>query len=176
MKKLSESIEKEKEILNDDKKNPSEETSSPNAHFFNYSPYTFQKVSKPVAPAPVLPSPQQLKLNNRKLNNTSFLKAHTAPSPKESVGGKFFSSPQSPQPNQASFAAAFSKASVDNRPKQLLITGIENSQEKIAIVNFIKAIGCQVEAIADHHNLNDSASNLQSFVINFVTRKDAEIV
>lgn len=68
----------------------------------------------------------------------------------------------------------FTKASVDNRPKKLIITGVENAQEKEAILNFVNAIGCQVESSTEAEK--NEASNLYSFMISFCGRKDAEMV
>ena len=68
----------------------------------------------------------------------------------------------------------FSKATLDNRPKQLIITGVENIQEKEAILNFVNAIGCQVENASEAQQ--NETTLLYSFIISFFTRKDAEIV
>ena len=149
VKKLSESIEKEKEILSG-------------------------KLSNiPVKPAP--PPPHHLKLNNKRLNNTNFLKTTGGGSPNLN---KTYPSPGAANMNKTnppigaspvqSNPFSFSRVSVDRRPKQLLFTGLENDQEKTNIINLINQIGCQIENTNDQQPL--------SLTVNFLTRKDAEIV
>jgi hypothetical protein len=150
VKKLSESIEKEKEILNG----------------------KLSTLDKPVKPAP--PPPHHLKLNNKRLNNTNFLKTTGGGSPNLN---KTYPSPGAAGINKmnpsiavspASNPFSFSRVSVDRRPKQLLFTGLENEQEKTNIINLINQIGCQIENTNDQQPL--------SLTVNFLTRKDAEIV
>jgi hypothetical protein len=145
VKKLSDSIEKETGILN--------------------GKFT---TDRPVKPAP--PPPHHLKLNNKRLNNTNFLKTtgggspnlnKTYPSPGAAGMNKINSSP-------VTNPFSFSRVSVDRRPKQLLFTGLENEQEKTNIINLINQIGCQIENTNDQQPL--------SLTVNFLTRKDAEIV
>ena len=53
---------------------------------------------------------------------------------------------------------------------QLLFCGLENEQEKANVVNLIHQLGCQVE------DMNDQADDVFAMVINFQTRRDAEVV
>lgn len=199
VKKLSESIEKEKEILKSkstsrpgvaaaaaapstvataastssstseakaDEAEKAESTPSSPSLFVNQSPFSFSKTPK-FAPAHIIPPPpHHLKLNNKRLNNsTNFLK-------KTSQASKPFAPSASKAiPNPAALYS-FSRISVDNRPRGLLFTGVENSQEKTMIVNFVNSLGCMVENVEDQAN----DTKLVSFVILFATRKDAEIV
>ena len=90
-------------------------------------------------------------------------------------------------------AFSFSRVSVDNRPKRLLVTCLEsNGQQKNQIVNFINSLGCQIENVIDYQiQQGENSSNIsgiedasaagkstssKSFVICFLTRKDAEVV
>ena len=171
VRKLNESIEKEKEILNNKNFSTDEQPTSGD----NFSPFSFQKVLKQAAMS-IPPPAHHLKLNNKRLNNTNFLKNHTTIvahnhqyAGKQSASGAM-------KPMEAAALAPFnySKAVVDNRPKSLTISGIENPQEHATIMSFFKVLGCHVES-ATEIQLNE-ATNLFSFSINFSTRKDAEIV
>ncbi len=171
VKKLNESIEKEKEILN------SKIHGENQASDFSHSPFSFQKNPSQMSAQAVvpknLPPAHSLKLNNMRYNQSNFLKsqqlAQTNAAKSISQSPKPVGSPKSTPP-----AFTFPKAAVDNRPKKLIITGVENSQEKEAILNFVNAIGCQVESATEE--AKNEATNLFSFVISFCTRKDAEIV
>jgi len=171
VKKLNESIEKQKEILNNKIHGENQ------AADFNQSPFSFQKNpshthSHPVMPKN-LPPAHSLKLNNMRYNQSNFLKsqqlAHVNAAKSLNQPTKGIGSPKSTVP-----AFTFSKATIDNRPKKLIITGVENSQEKEAILNFVNAIGCQVESATEEEK--NEKTNLFSFIISFCTRKDAEIV
>lgn len=151
IKKISEAIEKEKEILNSDG----------------------QSAFKPKmeSHARVTPAPHYLlKLNNKRLNTTSFLK-----------GG---ASPKTPNPTPVMLSPSitsqssyfnFSKVSVDNRPRKLVLSGIKSQNEKTNILNFISALGVKIETVdqIDHESEQEST---MSIIINFATRKDAEFV
>jgi hypothetical protein len=115
------------------------------------------------------PPPHHLKLNNKRLNNTNFLKNQT------SVPGVVNPTPIA-NASAALQSGNYSKVAIDNRPKKLIITGVENAQEKTAIINFVKALGCQIESSTDVQKAANDSSNLLSFSISFTTRKDAEIV
>jgi hypothetical protein len=185
VKKLSESIEKEKEILKTksvfgartappvavattsttEAEKPAESAPSSPSLFVNQSPFSFSKTPKFTAAHSVPPPPHHLKLNNKRLNSsTNFLK-------KTSQMSKQFGASAKPSVNPASMYN-FSRISVDNRPRGLLFSGVENSQEKTLIVNFVNSLGCMVESVEDQAN----DTKLLSFVIVFATRKDAEIV
>jgi hypothetical protein len=157
IKKLSEAIEKEKEILNDK---------------------TFFTEIKPAKPA-VVPAPQHLlKLNNKKVNSsTSFLKATAAPfvpgSPHQTTAlPAIATSPKVHKPPNM-YQNPFHYVKVDNRPKQLLFSGVDGQKEKTSIVNFVNSIGLSIESLVDRKTAGEE--NLK-FVINFPTRRDAEIV
>lgn len=165
---MSASIEKEKEILS----SKNVETNSPSAAssvFSAHSPFSFQKVPPKnlIIPPPV----HHLKLNNKRLNNTNFLKGQSA-KPAVGVAGATAVVPTVAKIAPPVAQAPFNYARVDNRPKELLITGVENSQEKANLISFVKTIGCQIETI----NEISETPNSVSFSINFSTRKDAEIV
>ena len=196
VRKLNESIEKEKTILKNNatalesSSAPTSSAGSTTTSLFKPSatPFSFQKHPKTtslVLPAP----PHALKLNNKRLNNTNFLKNTFMASggkPLEKAA-KTLSVP-TPITIAPSAAASnpFSYAKIDNRPKQLLISGLENAQEKNSLVNFIKSLGIQIDSISDHiENSTESSSvddnesatkELLSIVINFSTRKEAQIV
>lgn len=166
MKQLSQSIEKEKEILN----NKSFET--PTTPPFNSSPFTFQKMASQknmIIPPPV----HHLKLNNKRLNNTNFLKSQANHSIKSASAAVVAAVPKPVAVQSQHLAGQFSYSKVDNRPRNLLFTGIENIQEKTNLLNFIKMVGCQVETVND---FNNESNGPLSFSIIFATRKDAEIV
>jgi hypothetical protein len=229
VKKLSESIEREKDILSNNKKvtsltphhnkvilaqaatSPSQQpppssttatsgsgdatstekavdnsgSSSPSL-FSNASPFSFQKNVKAHPHAlSIPPAPHHLKLNNKRLNNTNFLK-HGAPLNASSFAANAQSAAASTAAS-ASTSFSFSRVSVDNRPKSLLVTCLEsNGQEKNQIVNFINSLGCQIENVFDYQQEENNgganeeppmaASTSKSFIICFLTRKDAEVV
>lgn len=159
VKKLSESIEKEKDILNDVAENSSN---------FNARQFSFQKASNiPAAPKSTPAPPHSLKLNNLRQNQTNFLKNQAM----KTANSQQSKAALSPTTNPAQ--PIFAKAALDNRPKKLIITGVENIQEKEAILNFVNAIGCQVENSSEAEK--NEASNLFSFIVEFCSRKDAEI-
>lgn len=188
VKKLSEAIEKEKEILSDNKKvgnvalsdqdgtkqsvdGSSSSTPSSPSIVANQSPFSFQKNPKTSF---VIPPVHHLKLNNKRLNTTNFLKTSAAGS---SIGKMTPHTKtmlaEAKAASNVSSAYSYSRVSVDNRPKLLLFTGVENSQEKGNIVNFINLVGCHVENVTEQ----TMAENTQiSLIINFATRRDAEIV
>lgn len=149
IKKISEAMEKEKEILNSD--------------------MTSSSKPKMESHARVQPAPHHLlKLNNKRLNTTSFLKTGTPTSPKPPPAQQT-SSPQS--------YFNFSQVSVDNRPRKLALSGIKSANERTNILNFINALGVridQVDQIETSQELADAESS--SVVITFATRKDAEFV
>ena len=164
--------------------------SSPSTLFTNVSPFSFQKVTKLHAPISIPPAPHHLKLNNKRLNNTNFLKhAATAPGAASSPSsGAVSVSPTVVNTAVSSSTSpfSFSRVSVDNRPKSLLVSGLESSQDKAHIISFINSLGCQIENVCDQA---ESSSNgnppeaeaaattwAKSFVINFMARKDAEVV
>ena len=165
MRKLNESIEKEKEILNNKNFSTDEQQATSGDQF---SPFSFQKVAKQAAMS-IPPPAHHLKLNNKRLNNTNFLKNHAAV-----VANNHQYTAMKPMEAAALAPFNYSKAVVDNRPKSLSISGIENPQEHATIMSFFKVLGCHVESATDIQ-LNE-ATNLFSFSINFSTRKDAEIV
>lgn len=181
VKKLSESIEKEKDILNMNKSTTTGQAQDAAQQHENAStsPFSFQKqqpMKPPTAAASIPPPAHHLKLNNKRLNNTNFLKAtanKTYPLNKMST----VAASASPHSSAAAAAAAaananpfsFSRVSVDRRPKQLLFCGLENEQEKANVVNLIHQLGCQVE------DMNDQADDVFAMVINFQTRRDAEV-
>jgi len=160
-------------------------SSSPSL-FSNASPFSFQKNVKAHPHAlSIPPAPHHLKLNNKRLNNTNFLK-HGAPLNASSFGASAQSAAASTAAS-ASASFSFSRVSVDNRPKSLLVTCLEsNGQEKIQIVNFITSLGCQIENVFDYQQEENNggsteeppmaASTSKSFIICFLTRKDAEVV
>lgn len=173
VKQLSQSIEKEKEILN----NKSFET--PTTPPFNSSPFTFQKMAS--QKNMIIPPPaHHLKLNNKRLNNTNFLKSQANHSMKAAALAAAAAAAVTAKPATAAaatvqsqiLAAQFSYSKIDNRPRNLLFTGVENLQEKTNLVNFIKMIGCQVETVND---LNSESNGPLAFSILFAARKDAEI-
>lgn len=228
VKKLSESIEREKGILSNNKKatpqnnkntilgaTPTIPTSQPVVNatlgesdlvektpdtanngssspsiFNNISPFSYQKVNKTHQHAiSIPPPPQHLKLNNKRLNNTNFLKHGNLPG----AASANISNSSSPASMTMASAFSFSRVSVDNRPKSLLVTCLEsNGQEKNQIVNFINSLGCQIENVIDYQiQQGENSSNIsgiedasaagnstssKSFVICFLTRKDAEVV
>ena len=145
---------------------------------FGTSPFSFQKVANVAAKA-APPPPHHLKLNNKRLNKTNFLK-HGNPNAANNVG-------------QSMIAAAysFSRVSVDNRPKSLLVNCAESSgNEKAQILNFVQSLGCQIESVLDCERAQDGSgdgacvaeseasttSTSKAFVVTFATRKDAEVV
>jgi hypothetical protein len=167
IKKLSETIEKEKEILKEQEG-------------------TGNRVVPAVAKAPTsVPPPQHLlRLNNKRLNTTNFLKTtgrggmhmmhhhHAATAPPTGIPVSMLHQPlvkpstiKSPS-IQSRSSNPFSFSNVDNRPKQLLISGAD--ADKDSLVAQIKGMGCQVEAVVDQDN--------GSFLMSFVTRRDAEVV
>lgn len=170
---MNESIEKQKAILIN---NNAFEEHSADPNNSNKSPFSFQKTNPasqaPSAPKSIPAPPHSLKLNNVRHTQTNFLKnqqkaAYYAAqqNTRQSIAGAA---------KEPSSSNLYSKATVDNRPKQLIITGVENVQEKEAILNFVNAIGCQVEH-ASEAELNET-TNLYSFILSFYTRKDAEVV
>jgi len=78
IKKIGESIEKEKQILEKIRTELSSINSSPSSMF------AFSKTAKPTSPS-IPPPPHYLKLNNKRLNNTNFLKTGST-SPASTVG------------------------------------------------------------------------------------------
>lgn len=176
VKTLNESIEKQKTILINNNAFDEHPTDANNS---NKSPFSFQKAnpSPQVASAPksIPAPPHSLKLNNVRHTQTNFLKNQQQ--------AAYFAAQALRQSNQgaskdlpvhSSPSSLYSKASVDNRPKQLIITGVENVQEKEAILNFVNAIGCQVEHASEAEK--NETTDLFSFVLSFYSRKDAEIV
>lgn len=138
VKKISEAIEKEKEILNSD------------------SDESHQLPKK-------IPPHHLLKLNNRRLNPTSFLKNKAAVA---AAAGHY--SPTAISSPVAAAGYASSRISVDHRPRKLLFNSIRNVQDKKKILNLITVSGLKVETVDD---LDEA-----SFAITFYSRKDAEIV
>ena len=130
----------------------------------------------------IIPPPaHHLKLNNKRLNNTNFLKSQANHSMKAAALAAAAAAAVTAKPATAAaatvqsqiLAAQFSYSKIDNRPRNLLFTGVENLQEKTNLVNFIKMIGCQVETVND---LNSESNGPLAFSILFAARKDAEIV
>jgi hypothetical protein len=170
IKKISEAIEKEKEILNE---NPS-----------GGGKAKVDSTHSRVVPA----APHLLKLNNKRLNTTSFLKGISggALSPKTVAAAA--QQPASPSASSAAVSAFFnySKVSVDNRPKKILFSGINTQNEKTNIVNFISTLGVKIDSVDQIAGSSDSASTDAStdqttvvpfsIVLTFATRKDAEFV
>ena len=178
VKTLNESIEKQKTILLNN--HSFDEHSVDSNAKSNKSPFSFQK-TKPtqVAAAPKsLPAPpHSLKLNNVRFNQTNFLKnqhQQQAEFHSNYSNKAKYSMAKDPTHSSPLQQNTFSKATLDNRPKQLIITGVENIQEKEAILNFVNAIGCQVENASEAQQ--NETTLLYSFIISFFTRKDAEIV
>lgn len=181
VKKLSQSIEKEREILN----NKNFETPSSPSLFANTSPFTFQKV--PTQKNIIIPPPvHSLKLNNKRLNNTNFLKskanhllksgAAATTTALTTSAASIVSTPPIPQNSKPAYLGSslpvqFSYSKIDNRPRQLTFSGFENSQEKNALINFINMIGCQIETVND-----SNSESAEPISIHFASRKDAEIV
>jgi len=185
VKKLSQSIEKEREILH----NKNFETPSSPSLFANTSPFTFQKV--PTQKNIIIPPPvHSLKLNNKRLNNTNFLKsqanhllksgaaaaAFAATTTLPTSAASIVSTPPTPQNSKPTYLGSslpvqFSYSKIDNRPRQLTFSGFENSQEKNALINFINMIGCQIETVND-----SNSESTEPISIHFASRKDAEIV
>lgn len=174
---MNESIEKQKAILIN---NNAFEEHSTDPNNSKKSPFSFQKINPasqaPSAPKSIPAPPHSLKLNNVRHTQTNFLKnkqkaAYYAAqqNTRQSIPGAAKDPSAHSSPSNL-----YSKATVDNRPKQLIITGVENVQEKEAILNFVNAIGCQVEH-ASEAELNET-TNLYSFILSFYTRKDAEVV
>ena len=128
------------------------------------------------------PPPHSLKLNNKRLNNTNFLRnPYKAASDKLAGTSKTLPAPVSvANVAAAAFGASSfqSYARVDNRPKSLMVTGIENEQEKTSLVNFVRSLGCQIESIIDQNSEGALLSETEqlSIQLNFASRKDAEIV
>ena len=187
VKKLNESIEKEKEILN---KKPIAGGSQEGQSLYKTSatPFSFQKHPKTTSLV-VPPPPHSLKLNNKRLNNTNFVRnpyVSKAPGDKLVGTSKTLPAPISVANVAAATSAGFGPsfqnyAKVDNRPKSLMITGIDNNQEKTSLVNFVRSLGCQIESVIDQNNSegalsSESGGEQLSIQINFASRKDAEIV
>ncbi|CAF0937366.1 unnamed protein product [Brachionus calyciflorus] len=178
VKKLSEAIDKEKEILNKkidalDQEKLDLDSTKPASPKIQQSPFTFQKIPpSSTKPSFVIPPVHQLKINNKRLNTTSFLKAGAnklVNTKTASVSASTVMMSNVAAPNLFSF----NRVSVDNRPKQLIVTGVENQQEKTNIVNFITSLGCQIENVNEEKS--ETNSNQMSLIINFVTRRDAEV-
>lgn len=155
IKMLSNSIDKEKELLKEQELIP----------------------TVPALPKSKPPPQHLLKLNNKRVNTTSFLKhgttmrASTAPS-------QMLLNGQPIKPHQPSttnmYSSYTSYAKVDNRPRQLIIAGLTDlAKEKASITNFINTLGCQIESVYDLEKDGETSSQ---FVISFVTRRDAEVV
>lgn len=172
IKKISEAIEKEKEILNESPSGGGAKAKVDNTH-------------SRVVPA----APHLLKLNNKRLNTTSFLKGVSggALSPKTVAAAAAAQQPSSPSASTAAVSAFFnySKVSVDNRPKKILFSGINTQNEKTNIVNFISTLGVKIDSVDQIAGSSDSASTEASteqtvvpfsVVLTFATRKDAEFV
>lgn len=170
IKKISEAIEKEKEILNESPSGGGVKAKVDSTH-------------SRVVPA----APHLLKLNNKRLNTTSFLKGVSggALSPKTVAAAA--QQPSSPSASSAAVSAFFnySKVSVDNRPKKILFSGINTQNEKTNIVNFISTLGVKIDSVDQIAASSDSASTEASteqtvvpfsIVLTFATRKDAEFV
>ena len=169
IKKISEAIEKEKEILNESPSGGGAKAKVDSTH-------------SRVVPA----APHLLKLNNKRLNTTSFLKGVSggALSPKTVAAAA--QQPASPSASSAAVSAFFnySKVSVDNRPKKILFSGINTQNEKTNIVNFISTLGVKIDSVDQIAGSSDSASTETSeqtvvpfsIVLTFATRKDAEFV
>jgi RNA-binding protein 26 len=167
----------------------------------NASPFSFQKNPhvKAAHQLSIPPAPHHLKLDNTRLNSTNFLKHGMLQQQQQQQQqlqnhhGVISNTTQ-----QSMFS--FSRVSVDNRPKILLVTCLEsNGQEKGQIINFISSLGCQIENVLDlpaetqqdkeqakdkESNGDDEApavtssgaiSTSKSFIICFFTRKDAEV-
>lgn len=166
IKKISEAIEKEKEILNSDSSS--------------------QPKPKPEPHVRVTPAPHYLlKLNNKRLNTTSFLKTGASAgsssflSSPTSSSSAAATSPKIVQPPSASPSSFFnftSHVSVDNRPRKLILTGIKTPNEKTNILNFIGALGVKIETVVEQNEPETDQPSESSVVINFATRKDAEFV
>ena len=182
VKKLSESIEKEKDILNNKSYSLVEQqhpVSSENPSNFNSSPFSFQKTNANVTAAAAAPKsipapPHSLKLNNLRYNHTNFLKNQALNMQMNAAQAKATPSLKDSPTAHTKQMFSFGKDSIDNRPKKLIITGVENIQEKEAILNFVNAVGCQVESATEAEK--NETSNLFSFIVSFCTRKDAEMV
>lgn len=179
VKKLSESIEKQKDILNISKTGSFDETQG-HSSGENPSPFSFQKntshISIPTAPKSVPAPPHSLKLNNlRNQNQKSFLNNQQAFQNAQLLNKPVPSLKNSPTltPNISGNAFFPKMPTIDNRPKKLIISGVENEQEKEAIVNFVNAIGCQLENSTELEK--NETTNLFSFIISFCSRKDGEI-
>lgn len=169
IKKISEAIEKEKEILNSD---------------------TTSMKPKMESHARVTPAPHHLlKLNNKRLNTTSFLKAGTGNTATSPMGAVKTPAPiSSPsmltQSSSSSSYFNFSQVSVDNRPRKLVLNGIKSLNERTNILNFINAIGVRVDQVDQVEGQvqelvggdGDGDGEATSVVITFATRKDAEFV
>lgn len=179
VKKLNESIEKEKDILNNKINCAGSEDQTSD---FGHSQFSFQKnpsqiPSKPPAPKSLPAPPHSLKLNNMRYNQSNFLKTQAAAAQQNnnptSVKSPLSASQKSDSSKSFFNFSSQAVASVDSRPRKLIISGVENSQEKEAILNFVNAIGCQVESASEEER--NETSNLFSFIISFCARKDAEI-
>ena len=204
VKKLSESIEKERQML------------SSNNMTSNESPFAAAAMhAKPAMSIP--PAPHHLKLNNKRLNHTSFLKANAAAAaaalnktmPSSDTAASVVATSSSPA-QSASIASAvkaaaaahpatpygyggvgggsMSRVSVDHRPRQLRFAGVEGATEKSNILNFVGAqLGCMIESVTDSDTVDTDAladgdaptsatgEPTISFVISFHSRKDAEV-
>ncbi|RNA10645.1 RNA-binding 27 isoform X2 [Brachionus plicatilis] len=162
VKKLSEAIDKEKEILS--KKIDALEIEGERRLSASQSPFTLGKSQKPSF---VIPPVHQLKINNKRLNTTSFLKTGS-----NKLVNK--SAPKAPahQLTPASLYA-YSRVSVDRRPKQLLFSGAENEQENNNIVSFIQMGEFKIENVEEKKDENNDTQ--KCLLISFVTRRDAEI-
>ncbi len=161
IKKLSETIEKEKEILKEKEGGAAK-----------------------AAAAKVVPPPQHLlRLNNKRLNTTNFLKAtgrgagiHHHVHHQTGIPASMLHQPMV-KPLKSSATASmnpFQYSKVDNRPRQLLFAGADASAEKDTVVTFVQSIGCHVEGVVDQEKGNEPEAG--QFIISFATRRDAEVV
>lgn len=157
VKKLSEAIDKEREILK--KKDDLDIDGDTKSH----SPFGSTKSQKSLF---VIPPVHQLKINNKRLNTTSFLKA----------GANKLVNKPAPKPAISQIASpslyAYSRVSVDRRPKQLIFFGVENDEEKKNVISFIQIGPFKIESIEEKKDENNE--NRTSLLVNFVTRRDAE--
>jgi hypothetical protein len=161
VKQISETIENEREILNDTKRSIGNQ-------------FNLQKTATgtpPVATPP--PAPHHLlRLDNTRLNKTNFLNQAKRNQIIQNIKDDPLlinqTIPHAPPPMLIN--------KVDNRPKHLLFTGIANKQEKMNIHSFIVSLGCQIEEDDSNSTFNNQNDDTTTMIIHFATRKDAEIV